>query len=296
MTNDNASFSASDVKRLREITSAGMLECKNALVASAGDIEAAVEWLRKKGLAAADKKASRAAGEGLAAVNVQGKAGVVLELNSETDFVARNEKFQQLAKFLGEKLMGFEGGVEDFLASEVDGGTIKGLISNHIAVIGENINLSRFEVLRVENGVIGSYIHNKVTDGAGKIAVLVAISSSGDEESLSQLAKQLAMHIAAARPEVLSIENVDPTKVERERAIYTEQALGNGTPSNVVQKIVDGKIKKYYEDVVLLEQPFVMDNKKSVKTVIEEYAKQIGHDIKVQKYLRYSVGETLNSN
>jgi len=285
---------ASDVKLLRDRTNAGIMDCKKALVESAGDVNAAIEWLRKKGLAAASRKSDRAAEEGLIVLHTNAHKGVILELNSETDFVARNEKFQDLAKQLATSLIDFNGSVEDFMSSKGPGGTISEFIAEHIAIIGENINLKRFDTLEVTQGVIASYTHSQVIEGAGKIGVLVALESNADISELMAFGKQLAMHIAAARPQVLTLEELEPSKIEKEKEILTEQVRASGKPVETIPTIVEGKIKKYYEEVVLLEQAFVMDGKTKIKVLIEDAAKRLGHSIRLQKYLRYSIGEAVD--
>ncbi|AIF80569.1 elongation factor Ts [endosymbiont of Acanthamoeba sp. UWC8] len=288
MTNINAS----SVKDLREKTGAGMMDCKKALTECSGDFEAAVDWLRKKGLSAAGKKADRVAAEGLIAIYTENTRGTVLELNSETDFVARNEKFQSLAKNLVRNASNFNGSVEELKSSKLkDGKTVNEEVIEHVAVIGENLSLRRFETLSVNSGAVVSYTHNAVAEGLGKIGVLVALESEAKYEDLLPVGKQIAMHIAAAKPEALNIEQLDPAKVEKEKSILSEQALASGKPKEVVEKMLEGRIRKYYEEVVLLEQVFIMDNKMKISQVIEDAGRQIGKPIKLTAFVRYALGE-----
>lgn len=285
-------ITAALVKQLRDKTSAGMMDCKKALSETAGDFEAAIDWLRKKGLSAASKKADRVAAEGLVAALVNGKKGSVLELNSETDFVSRNDKFQALAKNLVGAVNDFNGDLESFKNHKINNThTVAEEISEHIAVIGENMNLRRFHSLEVAKGAVVSYVHNQVAEGLGKICVLVALESEAPADKLQQLGKQIAMHIAAARPEAMTTAEVDPKLVEREKAVFTEQALASGKPKEVVEKMIEGRIRKYYEEVVLMEQVFIMDGKTKVSAFIEETAQQLNTPIKLVAYVRYGLGE-----
>lgn len=285
-------ITAALVKQLRDKTSAGMMDCKKALSETAGDFEAAIDWLRKKGLSAASKKADRVAAEGLVAALVNGKKGSVLELNSETDFVSRNDKFQALAKNLVGVVNDFKGDLESFKNHKINSThTVAEEISEHIAVIGENMNLRRFHSLEVTKGAVVSYVHNQVAEGLGKICVLVALESEAPADKLQQLGKQIAMHIAAARPEAMTTAEVDPKLVEREKAVFTEQALASGKPKEVVEKMIEGRIRKYYEEVVLMEQVFIMDGKTKVSAFIEEVAQQLNTPIKLVAYVRYGLGE-----
>lgn len=286
--------SAAAIKNLRETTGAGMLDCRKALMENAGDTEAAIDWLRKKGLAAAAKKAGRTAAEGLVAVSVEGTKGAIIELNSETDFVARNEQFQQLARNIAETAVRHSiGNAEELKGAPypATGKNVGDEIANAIGVIGENMNLRRAAIVGVTQGVVASYVHNAVVPGAGKIGILVAVESSGDSAKLEQLGKQIAMHIAAARPDALVTDDVDPAKLERERAVFKDQALASGKPENVIEKMIEGRIRKYYEEVVLLEQVFVVDGKTKVSDVIAQAAKEIGAPVKVTGFVRFHLGE-----
>jgi elongation factor Ts len=287
-----ADISASLVKELREKTGAGMMDCKKALTETSGDLEAAVDWLRKKGLAAAAKKAGRVAAEGLVAVVAGGSAGAVVEINAETDFVARNDKFQAFVKSIGELALAKGDDLAALKAARVAGGqTLDEELTELIATIGENINFRRAKVLKVAQGVVGSYVHNTVVPGLGKIGVLVALESAGDKARLTELGKQLAMHVAAANPLFLTVDAVDPAALERERSVLSEQAAASGKPEAVIAKMVDGRIRKYYEDVVLMEQVFVVDGETRIAKVVDNAAKTVGASVKITGFVRFALGE-----
>jgi elongation factor Ts len=280
------------VKDLREKTGAGMMDCKKALNENDGNVEAAVDWLRTKGLSAAAKKSGRVAAEGLVAVATKGNKGAVVELNAETDFVARNEKFQAFLEKLA--LFVLENGVEDVEAlktTEMDGKTVTDHITDLIATIGENMQLRRVAYVEVSEGVVAQYVHGALKDGLGKIGVLVALQSSGDAGKLENLGKQIAMHVAAARPEALNIADVDSAKLEREREVLAEQARASGKPEDIIQKMMEGRLRKYYEQVVLLEQTYVIDNENKVSQVLENASKDVGGDITLAGYIRFELGE-----
>lgn len=284
---------AETIKVLRETTAAGILDCRKALIENNGDMEAAIDWLRKKGLASAAKKSGRVAAEGVVAVSTAGTKGAVIELNSETDFVSRNEQFQQLARGIADLALDHGADVEKLKATTYPqtGRTVVDEVANAVAVIGENMNLRRSKVLSVEKGVVASYVHSAVAPGMGKIAILIALESEGDAAKLEALGKQLAMHAAAARPEALSTADVDQDKLERERAVYREQANASGKPADVVEKMVEGRVRKYYEEVVLLEQLFVIDGKTKINQVIADAAKEIGAPVKLAAFARFQLGE-----
>jgi elongation factor Ts len=287
-----AEITASLVKELREKTGAGMMDCKKALTETAGDLEAAVDWLRKKGLAAAAKKAGRVAAEGLVAVAASGPRGVVLEINAETDFVARNEQFQGFARAAAELALATDGDLEKIkVAAFPGGGTVADKLTNLVATIGENMSMRRAAGLSVPHGVVTSYVHNAVAPGLGKIGVLVALESTGDAERLSALGKQIAMHVAAANPSALDISSVDPAALDRERAILSEQAAASGKPAQVIEKMVEGRLRKYYEETVLLEQVYVVDGESRVKDVVAKAAKEIGAPVKLAGFRRFALGE-----
>ncbi len=288
-----AEITASLVKDLREKTGAGMMDCKKALQECAGDFEVAVDWLRKKGLAAAAKKSSRVAAEGLVAVAVAGTKGALVELNSETDFVARNDQFQALVDTIV-NLELVEGADVDGLKQSSYPGTGRNVadeIAHHVGVIGENMNLRRVAFISVPQGAVVSYVHNAVVPNLGKIGVLVALESAADAAKLQALGKQLAMHIAAAKPEALTTSEVDPEALAREKQIFSDQARASGKPENIIEKMVEGRIRKYYEEVVLLEQVFVIDGKTKIADVIEQAAKEVGAPVKLAAFVRFALGE-----
>lgn len=288
-----AEVSAALVKELREKTGAGMLDCRKALAETNGDIEAAVDWLRKKGLSAAAKKSGRVAAEGLVAVSANGTRGAVLEVNSETDFVARNEQFQAFAKAAVQvALAGDINDVEVLRAAKLaDGKTVGDTLTTLIATIGENMTLRRVQTLNVVAGAVSGYVHSPVSPGVGKIGVLVALESAGDVGKLAETGKQLAMHVAAARPDALTVADVDPAKIAREKAIIADQTAASGKPPEIVAKMVDGRMRKYYEEVVLMEQTYVIDGETKVKQVIETATKTAGAPVAVKAFVRYGLGE-----
>ncbi len=263
-------ISANAIKELRELTSAGMMDCKKALEETKGDFEAAKDWLRAKGLAKAAKKASRIAAEGLVAVAISGNKAGIVELNSETDFVAKNEEFQKLARDIAQTTLGTDGSLESVKKAKFGANTVEESITNAIAKIGENLNLRRVKLINAKDGKVFTYVHSAQSEGLGKIGVLVALKG-GDE----QLGKQIAMHIAATKPEALNVETLDKTLVERERKIAAEKARESGKPENIIEKMVDGAIRKYYEQAVLLEQGFIMNPDKKVKDVVAEAKAQL---------------------
>ena len=284
---------AEQIKAIRETTGAGMADCRKALVENNGDMEAATDWLRKKGLASAAKKSGRVAADGVVVVAVEGTKGAIVELNSETDFVARNEIFQNLARNTAELAVRHSIGDVETLKNTKDGHgeTVAENVTDTIAKIGENMNLRRAAIIGVTNGVVVSYIHNAVAPGMGKIGILVGLESTGDIGKLEALGKQIAMHVAAARPDALSTAEVDAAKLERERAVYREQALASGKPADVVEKMVEGRVRKYYEEVVLLEQLYVIDGKSKISQVVADAAKEIGAPVQITGFISYRLGE-----
>jgi elongation factor Ts len=289
---DMAEITAATVKELRERTGAGMMDCKKALGETQGDMEAAIDWLRTKGLAAAAKKAGRTAAEGLVGVAVRGNRGSVVEVNSETDFVAKNEQFQEFVRTVAELALTGSGNVEGLLAANwPEGGSVQEKLTSNIATIGENQSLRRAAVLQVNDGVVVSYVHNAAASGLGKIGVLVALESTGDKPALEGLGKQLAMHIAAANPQALTGEELDPSTIERERSIAMEKANESGKPADIVAKMVDGAIAKYRKENALLSQVFVMDNKTKVEDVVKAAAKDAGAPVELKAYVRFQLGE-----
>jgi elongation factor Ts len=289
-----AEITAALVKELREKTGAGMMDCKRALAETEGDLEGAVDWLRKKGLAAAAKKAGRVAAEGLIGVATRGKVGAVVEVNAETDFVARNETFQHYVRTLGELALGSGGDEVGKLAAMAfpgTGRTVADELTHMIATIGENMALRRVRRLDVAEGVVLSYVHNALAPGLGKIGVLVALESSGDAQKLATVGRQLAMHVAAANPQYLDIASVDKAALDREREVLREQSRASGKPEAIIEKMVEGRLRKFYEEVVLLEQTYVIDGESRVAKVIDAAAKELGTAVRVAGFVRFALGE-----
>jgi elongation factor Ts len=289
-----AEITAALVKELREKTGAGMMDCKKALTESAGDLETVVDWLRKKGLAAAAKKAGRVAAEGLIGLATEGTRGALVEVNSETDFVARNDTFQS---FVGEvATLALEAADVDALKAEAypgTGRTVEEELTQLVSVIGENLNLRRMAGTSVGEGVVAAYIHNQAAPGLGKIGVLVALESSGDPERLADLGKQLAMHVAWTAPQAIDVGDVDPAALEREREVLAEQARASGKPENIIAKMVEGRLRKYYEEVCLLEQTFVIDGETKVRKVLDQAGTDLGTAVTLTEFLRFQLGEGL---
>ena len=288
-----AQITAALVKQLREKSGAGMMDCKNALKETDGDLEAAVDWLRTKGLAAAAKKASRVASQGLIGVAVDGPVAAAVEVNSETDFVGRNETFQGFVATLAQLALGVGGDIEALKAAEYPGTgrSVAEELTQMVATIGENMSLRRIAEQRVSAGITARYVHGAVATDLGRIGVLVGLDSSGDAEKLAALGKQIAMHIAANRPESVSTEDLDPALVERERKVLSEQARESGKPEEIVQKMVEGRIRKYYQEVVLLEQAWFIDDDSKVKDVLEAAAKDVGAPVTVSGFTCFVLGE-----
>jgi len=288
-----AEITASLVKELREKTGAGMMDCKKALGETAGDVEKAVDWLRTKGLSAASKKAGRIAAEGLVGVASSGTRGAVVEVNAETDFVGRNDQFQKFVA-AATKLALENGGDMAKVAAAPFPGTgrdVQGELTNLIATIGENMSLRRAASLSVSDGVVVAYTHNAVAPDLGKIGVLVALESTGDKAALGGLAKQLAMHVAATNPQSLTVAELDQAAIERERAVLAEKAGQQGKTAEIVAKMVEGGLRKFHQEVVLLEQAFVMDGKTKVSKVVEDAAKTAGAPVRLAGFLRFALGE-----
>ena len=288
-------ITAALVKELREATSAGMLDCKKALVETNGNFDEAIDWLRKKGLATAAKKASRIAAEGLVSIYVEGNKGAIAEVNSETDFVAKNEIFQEYVADAAKVALMSAGEVCDMKTFHCPkcNKTFEERLTDMIAKIGENMNLRRAAMVQVNEGVVASYLHNCCGENIGKIGVLVALESKADKAKLLELGKHIAMHIAASAPIALNIESVDPAAVEHEKSIFAEQAKASGKPDNIIEKMVVGRVRKFYDEVVLEEQAYIMDPDKKVKQVIADAAKELGADIKLTNYVRFKLGEGL---
>jgi len=288
-----AAISAALVKELREKSGAGMMDCKKALTESDGDLESAVDWLRKKGLAAAAKKSGRVAAEGLVGVASEGKRGAVVEVNSETDFVARNETFQDFVRNCATLALEAGGDVEKLKAASYPGSgePVETQLTQLIATIGENLQIRRSATVEVQNGVVASYVHNQAAPGIGKIGVLVGLESTGDAEKLATLGRQLAMHVAAAQPQAVDRDGVDVTALERERTVLADQARASGKPEEIIEKMVEGRLRKYYEEVCLLEQTYVVDGENKVRKVLEQAGKDAGGDIKIAGFVRLQLGE-----
>jgi len=283
--------SASMVKELREQTGAGMMDCKAALSETGGNLEAAVDWLRKKGLSKAAKKAGRVAAEGLVGVAVTPGKGIVVEVNSETDFVARNDLFQGLVKMIASAAFDAGSSVDKILAAKTGNITISEAIADTIAKVGENMTLRRAAALSINRGAIGSYVHNSVADGLGRIGVIVALESGGDADELKSFGRMVAMHIASANPQAIDPSGLDPAVIERERAVLADKAKAQGKPANVVEKIVESGLKTFYKEVCLLDQGFIFDDKKSVAQALKEAEAKAGAPIKIAGFARFALGE-----
>jgi elongation factor Ts len=286
------SISAAQVKELRELSGAGMMDCKAALAETGGDMEAAVDWLRKKGIAKADKKASRTAAEGLIGVDSGVREAAVVEVNSETDFVARNGAFQEIVRNVAKAALAF-GATEAVANAKYPGSdkTVTDTIKDAVGTIGENLGFRRSAKLAVGQGVVASYVHNSVADGLGKLGVLVAIETEGKAEAAQAFARQVAMHVAATNPLALTAEEVDPSAVEREKAIFSDQARQSGKPENIIEKMVEGRLRKFYEEVVLLKQAFVMNPDVTVEKALKDAEKDIGAPAKITGFVRFALGE-----
>ena len=288
-----AQITAALVKDLREKTGAGMMDCKKALAETDGDMEAAIDWLRKKGLSAAAKKSSRVAAEGLVGVYTADNAGAAIEINAETDFVARNVLFQDFVETATKLALEAKGDVEALKALPHPGEnrSVTERLTQLVATIGENMAIRRAATLVVDPGIVASYVHTAARPGLGRIGVLVALESSGDKGRLAELGKHLAMHVAAANPQFLSIDAVDAAVLEREKAIYRDQATASEKPADIVEKMVEGRVRKYYEEVVLTEQAYIMEDKTKVGKTVEEAAAEIGAPVKIAGFVRYGLGE-----
>ena len=288
-----SSITASEVKTLRERTGAGMMDCKNALTENDGDMDAANDWLRTKGLAAAAKKAGRIAAEGLVGVAVSEQSAAIVEINSETDFVARNDSFQEFVRSVADVSLESGGDYVGTLATSYpsESRTVEEQVQHMVSTIGENIQFRRSAGLTVDAGIVASYMHNAVVPNLGKIGVLVALESDGDTEKLSALGKQIAMHVAAVNPLSLSVESLDPAVVERERTVLTEQARESGKSEEIITKMTEGRLRKFYEEAVLNEQVFVVDGETRIAKVVERAAEDVGADIKLTGFIRYALGE-----
>ncbi|MEM9468783.1 MAG: translation elongation factor Ts [Pseudomonadota bacterium] len=283
-------ITASMVKELREKSGAGMMDAKKALEEVNGDMDAAVDFLRKKGLSKAEKKSSRTAAEGLVAITSEGTTGAVVEVNSETDFVARNDQFQGAVRQIAQNAMAAND-LDALMASEIDGKSITDTMTNLVATIGENMSVRRMEKLSVSNGAVVGYVHNAVADGLGKIGVLVALESEGDKAALEGLGKQLAMHVAAAFPKYLNRDEVNAAEMEREKNVIREQALAEGKPAEIVEKMLEGRMRKFYEEICLMDQTFVIDGETKISKLLEAAEKDAGAPVALKAYARIQLGE-----
>ncbi|HXY89571.1 MAG TPA: translation elongation factor Ts [Xanthobacteraceae bacterium] len=286
--------SASRVKELRDQTGAGMMDCKAALSETGGNLEAAVDWLRKKGLSKAAKKAGRVAAEGLVGVVVTPIKGILVEVNSETDFVARNDLFQGLVKMIASAALDGGSSVDNILAVKAGSTTISEAIAETIAKVGENMTLRRAAGLSVGKGAIASYVHNSVADGLGRIGVIVALESVGNVDELKAFGRMVAMHVASANPQAIDPSGLDPAIIEREKGVLADKAKAQGKPANVIEKIVESGLKTFYKDVSLLDQDFIFDDKKSVAQALKEAEAKAGAPIKIAGFVRFALGEGIN--
>jgi len=286
-----ANVSAAMVKELRDQTGAGMMDCKAALSETGGNLDAAVDWLRKKGLSKAAKKAGRMAAEGLVGVAVKGAKGILVEVNSETDFVARNDLFQGLVKMIADAALDAGPSVDKIRAAKAGNITISEAIADTIAKVGENMSLRRATGLSVGKGAIASYVHNTVSDGLGRIGVIVALESAGKDDELKAFGRMVAMHVASANPQAIDPSGLDAAAIERETAVLTDKAKAQGKPANVIDKIVESGLKTFYKEVCLLDQGFIFDDKKSVAQAIQEAEAKVGARIKVTGFVRFGLGE-----
>src|ERR1700742_3096368 len=286
-----ATITAAMVKDLRETTGVGMMDCKQALTETNGDEEAAIDWLRKKGLSKAAKKAGRVAAEGLIGVVSHDDVGALVEVNAETDFVARNDEFKTFVTDAAKAALKAEGDLEKLLAHPAEEGSMKERLTALVAKIGENMSVRRAVMLGVSEGVVASYVHNAASPELGKIGVLVAVKSSGDKDKLTALGKQIAMHIAAASPLALTADHLPKDVVERERTVQADIARQSGKPENVIEKMLEGRMRKFYEESVLLSQTFVIDGETQISKVLEKASKDYGASVEIEAYVRFQVGE-----
>ncbi|MGX8014087.1 translation elongation factor Ts [Mesorhizobium sp. ORM8.1] len=286
------SISAAQVKELRDLTGAGMMDCKAALTETNGNMEEAVDWLRKKGISKADKKAGRTAAEGLIGVDNGVREAAVVEVNSETDFVARNEQFQEIVRNVARVALAY-GTTEAVAAAKYPGSdkSVADTIKDAVGTIGENMSFRRSAKLSVPHGAVATYVHNAVADNLGKLGVLVAIVTTGNERAANAFGRQVAMHVAATNPMALTAEQIDPAAVEREKAIFSDQARQSGKPEAIIEKMVEGRLRKFYEEVVLLKQAFVLNPDITVEKALKDAEKEIGAPAKITAYLRFALGE-----
>ena len=289
-------LSASTIKELREKSGAGMMDCKKALTETGGNMEEAIDWLRKQGLSAVAKKSSRVAAEGLIGVTIKNNSGAMVEINSETDFVARNELFQNFVKTCSTLVLSTKNDIEALqeLPFPNSDRTVNEELANNIATIGENMNIRRVEFLEVSEGILVSYVHNNVADGLGRLGVLVALESKADNNNLLETGKQVAMHIAATSPKSLNVEDLDPQIVEREREVLIDQAMASGKPKEIAEKMVQGRMNKFYQEVVLNEQVSVVDGETKIKDLIKKLSSDINHDVKIKGFKILKLGDGID--
>ena len=291
-------ITAQMVKELRIKSSAGMMDCKKALSETNGDMDAAVDWLRKKGLATASKKSGRIAAEGLIAIALKEGKGAIVEVNSETDFVARNPEFQIFVSAISNLVMDHGNNIQAILDAKFPDSekSVNDILTEKISKIGENMSIRRSEVIEVNEGLVCGYIHNSITENLGKIGVLISLESKADKNILKKLGKQLSMHIAATSPASLSIEDLSPEIVERERSVLIDQAISSGKPEDIAKKIVEGRLRKFYSEIVFLEQTFVLDGETRVSDAILKVSKEAGEDIKIKSFVRFNLGEGIDKD
>lgn len=289
-------LSASTIKELREKSGAGMMDCKKALTETGGNMEEAIDWLRKQGLSAVAKKSGRVAAEGLIGVTIKNNSGAMVEINSETDFVARNELFQNFVKTCSTLVLSTKNDIEALqeLPFPNSDRTVNEELANNIATIGENMNIRRVEFLEVSEGILVSYVHNNVADGLGRLGVLVALESKAEKNNLLETGKQVAMHIAATSPKSLNVEDLDPQIVEREREVLIDQAMASGKPKEIAEKMVQGRMNKFYQEVVLNEQVFVVDGETKIKDLIKKLSSDINHDVKIKGFKILKLGDGID--
>lgn len=289
-------ITAAMVKELREKTGAGMMDCKNALNENNGDMEAAIDWLRTKGIAKAEKKSGRVAAEGLIGIAASGNRAAAVEVNSETDFVARNDQFQELVRNIASTALGNGGDVEKLRSATIEGGSksVADTVTDAVATIGENISLRRAAAMEVNKGVVATYVHNSAGEGLGKIGVLVALESEGGEAALQAIGKQVAMHVAATNPLAATREEIPADVAEREKAIFAEQARESGKPENIIEKMVEGRMRKFYEESVLLSQTFVIDGERTVEKALKDAEADAGAPIALNGFVRMALGEGID--
>ena len=286
-------LSASIIKELRQKSGAGMMDCKKALIQTDGNMEEAIDWLRKQGLSAVEKKSGRVAAEGLIGITIKNNSGAMVEINSETDFVARNELFQNFVKTCSTLVLSSKNDIEALknLPFPNSDRTVNEELANNIATIGENMNIRRVEFLEVSEGIVVSYVHNNVADGLGRLGVLVALESKAENNNLLETGKQVAMHIAATSPKSLNIEDLDPVIVEREREVLIDQAMASGKPKEIAEKMVQGRMNKFYQEVVLNEQVSVVDGETKIKDLIKKLSSDINHDVKIKGFKILKLGD-----